>query len=139
MSVMSIADLYRFLAEDFPQITSDRLAIERLDQTSIRISRPVTEADLRPGGTVSGPTLMGLADVTTYLLLLSRIGPVGLAVTTNLNITFLRKPSLGGVAAEGQLLKLGSRLAVVDVRLFSEGDTEPVAQATVTYSIPPRR
>jgi uncharacterized protein (TIGR00369 family) len=139
MPVMSAADLHRFLIEQFPQIEPDRISIEHVDDRSIRLRRTVSEADLRPGDTISGPTLMAVADFTTYLLILAQIGPVALAVTTNLNINFLRKPTQQAIVAEGKLMKLGSRLAVVEVLLRSEGMAEPVAHATLTYSIPPRK
>ena len=99
---------------------------------------PVTAADGRPGGTVSGPTLMALADSAAWLAVLGQIGPVALAVTTSLHIDFLRKPALVDLVAEGRLLKLGRRLAVVDVGLRSAGGADLVAKAQVTYSIPPR-
>lgn len=139
MPVMSADQLHQFLVAEFPQIEPARITIEHVDKHSIRVRRTVSEADLRPGGTVSGPTLMALADCTTYLLILAQIGPVALAVTTNLNINFLRKPTLQALVAEGRLMKLGSRLAVVDMVLRSEGMVEPVAHATLTYSIPPRK
>jgi uncharacterized protein (TIGR00369 family) len=93
---------------------------------------------LRPGGTVSGPTLMALADFAMYVVLLSAIGPIGLAVTTNLNINFLRKGQPGqDIMAAAKLLKLGSRLAVGEVRLLSGTSPDPIAHVTSTYSIPP--
>jgi uncharacterized protein (TIGR00369 family) len=82
---------------------------------------------------------MTLADLAMYMAVLAMIGPVALAVTTNLNINFLRKPGQADVIAEARLLKLGKRLAVGEVTMYSEGDPEPVAHATVTYSIPPER
>lgn len=92
---------------------------------------------LRPGGTVSGPTLMALADLAMYVMLLSAIGPVGLAVTTNLNINFLRKGQPGqDVVAAARLLKLGKRLAVGEVILLSGTSPDPIAHVTLTYSIP---
>ena len=93
--------------------------------------------NLRPGGTISGPTLMAMVDFGFYLLLLARLGPVALAVTTNLNINFMRKPEPGDLLGEGRLLKLGRTLAVGDFTIWSEGKKDPVAHATVTYSIPP--
>ncbi|MBL8700590.1 MAG: PaaI family thioesterase [Alphaproteobacteria bacterium] len=93
---------------------------------------------LRPGGTIAGPVLMALSDYTMYAVTLSMIGPVALAVTTNLNINFLRKPAPRDLFAEGRILKLGKRLAVSEVTLRSEGEAEPVAHVTGTYSIPPR-
>jgi uncharacterized protein (TIGR00369 family) len=139
MPVMSAAELHQFLIEQFPQIEPARLTVEHVDERTIRVRREVSEADLRPGGTISGPTLMALADTATYLLILAQIGPVALAATTNLNINFLRKPTQQAIIAEGRLMKLGSRLAVVDILLRSEGVMEPVAHATLTYSIPPQK
>jgi uncharacterized protein (TIGR00369 family) len=91
---------------------------------------------LRPGGTIAGPALMALADLAMYAVVMSRLGRVEGAVTTNLNINFLRKPGPVAVVAEARLLKLGRRLAVGEVALFSEGDPDMVAHVTATYSIP---
>lgn len=99
----------------------------------------VAERHLRPGGTVSGPAMFGLADVAFYLALLQRIGPVALAVTTNCSIAFLRKPVAGrDLIARARMLKLGRVLAVGDVLIWSDGMDQPVAHASLTYSIPPR-
>jgi uncharacterized protein (TIGR00369 family) len=94
---------------------------------------------LRPGGTISGPMLMGLADLVVYAAVLSRIGRVELAVTTSLTINFLRKPAPAAIIAEARLLKLGRRLAVGEVEMFTEGDSDMVAHVVATYSIPPNR
>jgi uncharacterized protein (TIGR00369 family) len=102
------------------------------------VRMPFHDDSLRPGGTISGPFLMGLADLVAYAVVLSAIGRVELAVTTNLSINFLRKPAPSAIRAEGRLLKLGRRLAVTEVELFSEGDPEMVAHVVATYSIPPR-
>lgn len=93
---------------------------------------------LRPGGTIAGPVMMALADYAMYAVTLSLIGPVALAVTTNLNINFLRKPAPCDLFAEGRILKLGKRLAVSEVTMRSQGESEAVAHVTGTYSIPPR-
>lgn len=138
MPVMSPADLQKFIEEEFPQAVEAGAVIEQLDDAAIRIRLPVLERNLRPGGTVSGPTLMFLVDFGFYMLLLGRLGPVAHAVTTNLNINFLRKPEPVDLIGEGRLLKLGRSLAVGDVTIRSDGKAEPVAHATVTYSIPPR-
>ncbi len=98
---------------------------------------PFDETTLRPGGTISGPAMMGLADFTMYAALMGAIGPVELAVTTNLNIKFLRRPGQTDLMADCRVLKLGKRLAVLEVTLFSEGEDEPIAHVTGTYSIPP--
>jgi uncharacterized protein (TIGR00369 family) len=95
-------------------------------------------SQLRPGGTLSGPTLMTLADTAMYFLLLTHLGPVALAVTTSLSIDFLRKPEPRDLTARCELRKLGKALAVGHVVMRSLGDPRPVAQANVTYSIPPR-
>ena len=136
MPAMTPEDLHKFLRDEFPQAPPD-LRIEHLDDTTIRVRLPTGERHLRPGGTISGPTLMGLTDCAFYLLLLGRLGPVALAVTTNLNINFMRKPDPADLIGEARLLKLGKTLAVGDFTIWSEGKDEPVAHATLTYSIPP--
>ncbi|MGC1561951.1 MAG: PaaI family thioesterase [Bradyrhizobium sp.] len=135
---MSVADLERFLRAEFPQAFSDgEIRIESADGATCLLRQPYTERMLRPGGTISGPTLMALADFAMYVVLLSAIGPVGLAVTTNLNINFLRKGAPGkDVLAEAKLLKLGRRLAVGEVNLLSGSSPDPIAHVTATYSIP---
>lgn len=132
------AELSAFLKSDFPQT---RCTLEELDEDgSVVVAHAVGEAELRPGGTVSGPVMMALADVALYLAILARIGIVPLAVTTNLSINFLRKPRADRrVIARSRLMKLGKSLAVGEVWVFSEGDDEPVAHATGTYSIPRER
>lgn len=136
--LMDRAALAAFLASDFGQVAAD-FAVERADEAGVALRLLATERHLRPGGTVSGPSLFALADVAMYLAILSRIGPVALAVTTNCSIDFMRKPEAGrDVLAEARLLKLGRTLAVGDVLLLSEGKPEPVARAGLTYSIPPR-
>jgi uncharacterized protein (TIGR00369 family) len=137
MPAMTIAELRKFIAEHFPHPPAD-VEIEHLDDTSIRIRQATHHRNLRPGGTISGPTLMAMVDFGFYLLVLGRLGPVALAVTTNLNINFMRKPEPADLIGEGRLLKLGRSLAVGDFTIWSEGNKEPVAHATVTYSIPPR-
>ena len=135
--VMDRAALAAFLVRDFGQVSAD-FAVDRADEAGVTLRLLVAERHLRPGGTVSGPAMFGLADVAVYLAILSRIGPMALAVTTNCSIDFMRKPAAGrDVLAEARLLKLGRVLAVGDVLLFSEGGTDPVARASMTYSIPP--
>jgi len=136
---MTAMEISQFLAREFPQSTPERTEIVELTDGFTKVRRAMEAADLRPGGTVSGPAMMALADTTMYIVLLAMIGPVALAVTTNLTINFLRKPGLGDMLAEARLLKLGRRLAVGEVTLFSGDRSEPVAHCTLTYSIPPRR
>ena len=133
---MTVDDLHRFLAAEFPQVQDD-FVVEEVGEDRIRVRMPVAERHLRPGGTVSGPSMFALADVAVYLMILSRIGPVALAVTTNCSIDFLSKPAAGrDLLAEARLLKLGRALAVGDVLIYSEGGEAPVARASLTYSIP---
>src|ERR1700678_3379206 len=135
---MSVAELERFLQLEFPQAFSNGdISIESADGASCLLRQRYSAQMLRPGGTVSGPTLMALADFAMYVVLLSAIGPVGLAVTTNLSINFLRKGIAGqDVFAAARLLKLGKRLAVGEVNLMSGASPEPIAHVTATYSIP---
>lgn len=138
--LMTIAELQSFMAREFPQMAPLNMKVEAFDGQMLRLSLPVGEAQLRPGGTVSGPTMMTLADCAAYLLLLGQIGPVALAVTTNLNINFLRKPEPKALSAEARMLKRGKTLAIMEIGIYSEGVEEgPVAHATLTYAIPPVR
>jgi uncharacterized protein (TIGR00369 family) len=135
---MSTRELETFLLAEFPQaFQSGDISIESADGTTCLLRQRYSDQMLRPGGTVSGPTLMALADCAMYVVLLSAIGPVGLAVTVNLNINFLRKGAPGqDVLAAARLLKLGKRLAVGEVNLLSGTSPDPIAHATSTYSIP---
>lgn len=135
---MDAGTLMTFLARDFGQVADD-FAVERADEAGVMLRLKVAERHLRPGDTVSGPTIFALADVAMYLAILSRIGPVALTVTTNCAIDFMRKPAAGrDLLGEARVLKLGRSLAVGDVLVFSEGLADPVARASLTYSIPPR-
>ncbi|WP_375412850.1 PaaI family thioesterase [uncultured Bradyrhizobium sp.] len=135
---MSVDELETFLRVEFPQtFGGDDVTIESADGETCLLRQRYSERMLRPGGTISGPTLMGLADCAMYVVLLSAIGPVGLAVTTNLNINFLRKGAPGqDVLAAARLLKLGRRLAVGEVNMLSGSAPDPIAHVTATYSIP---
>ena len=133
-SRVTLEELRAFFAKDFPQAT---VTIEEVGPGRARIRQAVGEAELRPGGTVSGPTLMAVADAASYAAVLSVIGLVPLAVTTSLNINFLRKPTPhAAVIGDATLLKVGRRLIVSEIRIYSEGDDRPVAHATTTYAIP---
>ncbi len=136
MLVMDAPQLQAFLTRDFGQVAADFL-VERADMAGVTLRLRVEVRHLRPGGTVSGPSMFALADVAMYLAILSRIGPVALAVTTNCSMDFMRKPAAGmDLRAEARLLKLGRRLAVGDVLIYSEGLADPVARAGLTYAIP---
>ena len=138
--VMTVGELERFLTMEFPQAfhPASGLAIEAVWDHGCRVRQTYSASSIRPGGTISGPTMMALADFAMYVAVLSAIGPVPLAVTTNLNINFLRKPEPRDLLAEARLLKLGRRLAVGEVVIRSEGMAEAVAHVTSTYSIPPQ-
>lgn len=138
MLKMDAAALQGFLLRDFGQVAED-FVVERADANGVTLRLQVADRHLRPGGTVSGPAMFGLADVAMYLAILSRIGPVALTVTTNCAIDFMRKPQAGvDVLAEARVLKLGRALAVGDVLLFSDGKADAVARASLTYAIPPK-
>lgn len=123
-----------FLTQAFPQ---SKCTIEEVGKMSAAIRHPVGVNELRPGGTVSGPVLMASADVALYVAILGEIGIVPLTVTTSLNINFLRKPSADcDIIARCTLIKLGKRLAVGEVSLYSEGNPDAVAHAVGTYAIP---
>ena len=135
---MDIDALGRFLAETFPQVADD-IVIEDLGEGTLRSRLIVGARHLRPGGTVSGPAMFGLADVSVYLAILAMIGPRALAVTTNCSIDFMRKPAAGAdLICDCRLLKLGRVLAVGDCLIYSQAVTPPVARAALTYSIPPK-
>jgi uncharacterized protein (TIGR00369 family) len=130
-------ELESYLKQIFPQIwATGTHEIEAIGPLSARVRLVFHPDHLRPGGTISGPSLFALADLALYVAILAQIGRVPLAVTTNLNINFLRKPAPGDVIGEARLMKLGKRLAVGEVALHSVGETAMVAHATGTYSIP---
>lgn len=139
MVAMNETALREFLVSDFPQ-ADGQYRVERLTDDGLILRLVVDHMHLRPGGTVSGPAMFGLADVAVYLAILSRIGPEALAVTTNCSIDFMRKPEAGrDVLCDVRLLKMGRRLAVAEAHLTSDGGSEIVARASMTYSIPPAR
>jgi uncharacterized protein (TIGR00369 family) len=137
---MTVEQLTHMLATEFPQLfkRDGGLTIEAIWHGGSRVRQRYDGSTLRPGGTISGAIMMTLADFAMYVALLGSIGWVPLAVTTNLNINFLRKPAQRDLLAEVRLIKLGKRLAVGDINIRSEGEEEPVAHATATYSIPRR-
>jgi uncharacterized protein (TIGR00369 family) len=133
--LLGVDELQAILTNAFPDVDSPH--VEEVTDESVIVSYAVTDRHGRPGGTLSGPVMMSLADTSAWVAIMSQIGPVVLAVTTSLHIDFLRKPQLTDLMARTRMLKLGRRLAVVDVDLYSRGETELVAKAQVTYSIPP--
>ncbi|WP_295046230.1 PaaI family thioesterase [uncultured Paracoccus sp.] len=136
---MDAQALNAFLVAEFAQV-ADQYRVESVDNGRLVARLRVGDQHLRPGGTVSGPSIFALADVAIYCAILSRIGPVALAVTTNASIDFMRKPEAGqDLLAECRVLKLGRSLAVAEALILSEGSDQPVARCSMTYSIPPKR
>ncbi|MGO4386277.1 PaaI family thioesterase [Microvirga sp. 2YAF29] len=139
--IMTKDDLTAFLDREFPQmhVGGRTYHVDEIGPLFARMRMDYHERHLRPGGTLSGPSMMALADLGLYAVILAHIGPVALAVTTSLNFNFLRKPEPRGLIADCRLLKLGKRLAVGEVSIYSEGNPDMVCHATGTYSIPERR
>jgi len=137
--MMDKSALEAFLAREFPQVNGD-YEIEDVAEMAVRVRLKVRDKHLRPGGTVSGPSLFALADIGTYLAVLAMIGPQALAVTTNISMDFMRKPTgRADLIGQTRLLKLGRRLAVGECLIYSDGIADPVARASMTYAIPPVR
>ena len=135
--VMSAAEVSAFWDEHFPQIQKARdIAIVSITTGGAVLRLTPNDGHLRPGNTVSGPTLVTLADVTAYAALLAHVGPEPMIVTANLSVNFLRRAPLAPLVATCRILKLGRKLAVVEVRIEPEAGGELIAQATGTYSIP---
>lgn len=139
MLAMETEALNAFLTREFPQVVPD-YSVDSTTESGLIARLRVGPQHLRPGGTVSGPAMFALADLAIYLAILSRIGPVALAVTVNASTDFLRKPAAGcDLLADVRLLKLGRTLAVADALIRSEGQDQPVARMSMTYAIPPER
>ncbi len=137
--VMTVDELNAFIQVEFPQAHGD-FKVESVATNAVTARLIVQEKHLRPGGTVSGPSMFGLADVSIYFATLAMIGPEALAVTTNISMDFMNKPVADrDLICEARLLKLGKRLSVGDCLIHSEGSNVPVARASMTYSIPPKR
>lgn len=134
---ISAQELERLAREEVPVAGQMGVLVDSITPGEVIARVPYREAFIRPGGTVAGPVLMALADFVMWGVVMSLIGPVKLAVTTSLNINFLRRPDPGDIIAKGRILKLGKRLAVGEVYLYTEGRDDLVAHVTCTYSIPP--
>ncbi len=136
MSKVGIEQFNSILGQELPSAAELDITLESIDEGEAVMVLPYTDHSLRPGGTIAGPFMMLLADVCMFAVVLSMLGEIKLAVTTSFNINFLRKPAETDLRAHGKIIKLGKRLAVVEVSIYSEA--EIVAHATGTYSIPPR-
>jgi uncharacterized protein (TIGR00369 family) len=136
---MTAQEIAAFLSAEFPQV-ADKMVHDRLDDSMLHLRLAVSGRHLRPGGTISGPSMFALADVAAFLAILARIGPVALAVTTGATIDFLRKPAPhSDLRAEERVLKPGRVPAVADALIYSVGMAKQVARASLTCSIPPPR
>jgi uncharacterized protein (TIGR00369 family) len=135
----TIDELRAYLVEVFPEFWgSGDLRLEDIAPMSATLRLAYHPKHLRPGGTISGPTMFGVCDAALYVAILNEIGPVAHAVTTSASINFLRKPAPVDLIGKARLIKLGKRLAVGEVAIYSDGESEMVAHATGTYSIPAR-
>jgi len=133
MTAVAVND---FIDSTIPMYKLSGYRVETVIEGEIRVRLPYSADSLRAGGSISGPTMMTLADTAMYALILASLGPIGLAVTQNLNINFLRKPRNADLIATARFLRLGKRSAVIDVLIYAGDDPDPVAQATGTYAIP---
>lgn len=133
--LLSAADVEAFMNEVFPQ-QAGVYRVAEVGPMTARLTQTIKHAHLRPGGTVSGPTVFAIADCAFYIALMAMLGRQAMAVTTSLTVNFLRKPPAADLAAEARILKLGRRLSSGDVLVFSDGVADPVAHAVVTYAIP---
>lgn len=136
MSKISNEQFHRILETELPSAVASGIYLTSIQHGKASLKLPFRPESLRPGHTIAGPFMMLLADVCMYAVVLSMLGEVKLAVTTSFNINFLRRPAPAELRADGSILKLGKRLAVVEVSIFSNEDI--VAHATGTYSIPPQ-
>ena len=134
---MTPEEINQFLAKAFSGGTPP--VVEAADGHTARCRITYNPNQIRPGGTLSGPTMMALADTAAYALVLSAIGFEPLAVTTNLSIQFMRKPKPKDLIAEVRMMKLGKTMAVMDAGIRSDGETDLVAHAVITYAIPPKK
>jgi len=139
MSKISIEQFNKIIAQELPWANDIGVRLDHIESGQATMRLPYDERSTRPGGTISGPHMMLLADACMYAVVLGLIGEKKLAVTTNLNINFLRKPSQCDLIGIGNIIKLGKRLAVIEVDVITSDSGKKVAHATGTYSIPPKK
>lgn len=139
MPAITVEEFNDILSAELPWAAELNMHATEIGEGTATVIVPYADKMLRPGGTILGPMQMFLADACMYAVLLSKIGPVKLAVTTNLNTNFLRKPAPADLIAKGEIIKLGKRLAIMSVDVMSAGSDDLVAHVTGTYSIPPQK
>ncbi len=137
-SKISVEEFNNILVEELPWAADSGMTLEKIEDGLAIMRLPYHHRSIRPGGSISGPHMMMLADACMYAVVLGMIGKVKLAVTTNFNINFLRKPIESDLIAEGTIIKMGKRLAIMEVSIYAGEEKSLVAHATGTYSIPPR-
>jgi uncharacterized protein (TIGR00369 family) len=138
MTLISIEELQDLIREELPFARNSKFQVDKLKSGWALVRAPYNSEFLRPGGTISGPVIMGLADFAMYAAVLTCVRGVELAVTTNLNANFLRRPEPGDLLAKARLIKLGKRLVVGEVEVYVDGEDDMVAHVTATYSLPPK-
>lgn len=134
--VLDAAVVQKVIYDALPMATYASFSVLDIEPGLARVRLPYQDWMVRPGGTVAGPVLMLAADTAMYAVVLAHIGEQLMAVTANININFLSRPKPVAVIAEGRILKLGRRLAVVEVLMYSEGNDSLIAQATGSYALP---
>ena len=138
MTDITIQEIELLTLESLPFAVDYGFRVDSVSLGTSTVRAPYQESFLRPGGTISGPVIMGLADYALFVAILTKIGLVELAVTTNLNINFLRRPDPGDLLAVANVIKIGKRLAVGQVEVYVDGEESMIAHVTSTYSIPPK-
>ena len=135
---ITVEEIELLTLESLPFAVDYGFRVDSLGSGTSTVHAPYQESFLRPGGTISGPVIMGLADYALYVAILTKIGLVELAVTTNFNINFLKRPEPGDLLAVASVIKIGKRLAVGEIEVYLDGEESMIAHATSTYSIPPK-
>jgi uncharacterized protein (TIGR00369 family) len=134
---LTASDINAIIRQGLPVSDDNGFRVDEVTATGVRCRTVYAPTQLRPGGTLSGPTMMALADAAMYAAVMARLGRLEMALTQNININFLARPAPADLIAHAEVLKLGRRTVVIDVRIFSEGNANLVAHATGTYSLPP--
>ena len=138
MTDITVQEIELLTQESLPFAVDYGFRVDSLGSGTSPVRAPYKESFLRPGGTISGPVIMGLADYSLFVAILTKIGLVELAVTTNFSINFLQRPEPGDPLAVASVIKIGKRLAVGEIEVYLDGEESMIAHATSTYSIPPK-
>lgn len=136
---LDAAAVEQIIRQGVPAFGEGGIRVEQVGGGRARVRQPFRENLIRPGGTLSGPTMMGLADSAMYAAILGQLGRLEMAVTQNLNINFLARPEPCDLIADAEIIRLGRRSAVLEVRLFSDGSDQLVAHVTGIYALPATR